>query len=215
MHWTPGRRSVCIPTRTGRAPVRAGVGWTTIVHDKIENLLQDAGRTRELVTGWVCALIGVTFTAIFLWLLWLVAWRNPRENDVHDLGKWSTLAILGLLLSIAAGFSVIAFRLIWRSRTRSGLLSPISLRVWGSFFAIGSAVVLAGAIATKKWLAVPHYWAAACASGYMAWAAFALARRRARSGASHTETSQGGPANGSQPIRSETNRASSAAGSRR
>ena len=191
------------------------VGWTAIVHDKIDSLLQDAGRTREVVTGWVCALIGATFTAIFLWLLWLVAWRNPREYHVHDLDKGGTLAILGLLLSIAAGFSVIAFRLIRRSRTQSGLLSPISLRVWGSFFAVGSGVVLVDAIVTKKWLAVPHYWAAACASGSMAVAAFALARRRARGGASHTETSQGGPANGSQPIRSETNGTSGAAGSRR
>ena len=184
--------------------------------DKIDSLLQDAGRTRELVTGWVCGLIGATFTAIFLWLLWLVAWRNPREYNVHDLEKWSTFAILGLLLSIAAGFSVIAFRLIRRSHTQSGLLSPISLRVWGSFFAVGSAFVLVDAIVTKKWLAVPHYWVAACASGSMALAAFALARRRARSGASRTEISQQcGPANGSQPIRSETNRTSSAAGSRR
>ena len=72
-----------------------------LVPFKTHGLLRDAGRTRELVTGWVCALVSVTFTALFGWLLYLVAWRNPRQYDVHDLGKGSTLAIFGARRSLA------------------------------------------------------------------------------------------------------------------
>ena len=148
---------------------------------RTHSLLRDAGRTRALVTGWVCALVSVMFTALFGWLVYLVAWRNPRQYDVHDLGKGSTLAIFGVLLGIAGGFAIMAFRLVGRRRTRAGLLSPLALRVWGSLFAVGTALALVEAIVTKSWLAVPHFWVAATGAGSMALAAFALARGRERS----------------------------------
>lgn len=58
-----------------------------IMPRKIESLLQEAGRTLELVVGWVCALIGGTFAALLLWLFYLVAWRNPLEDGVEGLSK--------------------------------------------------------------------------------------------------------------------------------
>jgi hypothetical protein len=182
---------------------------------KIENLLQDAGRSREVFIGWVCALISGTFAAILVWLLYLVAWRNPREYGVNDLYRISTLMIFGALLTIAIGFSVIAFRLIRRTRRQSGLMSPAFLRVWGSFFVLGGAAVLIDGIVKKRWIEVPHYWAVLTTSVSMSCAAFVLARRLERGEVSDNSTSEpGGPANGSQPIRSETNRTSSTAGSR-
>ena len=92
-----------------------------IMSRKTESLLQDAGRSREVFVGWVCALISGTFAATLVWLLYLVAWRNPREYGANDLYEITTLVILGVLLAIAVGFSIIAFRLINRRRKQSGL----------------------------------------------------------------------------------------------
>ncbi len=183
---------------------------------KSENLLREAGRFWEVFIGWVCALIGGTFAALLVWLLYLVAWRNRREYGVNDLYKISTLMIFGVLLTIAIGFSVIAFRLIWCTRRQSGLMSPMFLRVWGSFFVLGGAVVLIDGIVTKRWSEVPHYWAVLTSSVTMACAAFVLAKRRDRGEASKNSNSQqDAAAYPSQHIRSDTNRTSSAAGSRR
>ena len=183
---------------------------------KTENLLHEAGRPWEVFIGWVCALIGGTFAALLFWLLYLVVWRNPREYGVNDLYKISTLMIFGMLLTIAIGLSVIAFRLIRRTRRQAGLMSPMFLRVWGSFFVLGGAVVLIDGIVTKRWNEIPHYWAVLASSVSMACAAFVLAKRRERGETSkNSNIQQDGAANQSQPIRSESNRTSSAAGSRR
>jgi hypothetical protein len=183
---------------------------------KIENLLHAAGRSLEIFIGWICVLIGGTFSALLVWLLYLVAWRNRREYGVNDLYKISTLMIFGLLLTIAIGFSVIAFRLIRRTRRQSGLMSPTFLRIWGSFFVLGGAAVLIDGIFTKRWNEVPHYWATLTSSVSMACAAFVLAKRRERGEAGkNSNGQQDGTGNQSQPILSESNRTSSAHGIRR
>ena len=157
---------------------------------RIESLLQDAGRARELLIGWACALVSGAFTSLLGWLLYLVAWRNPRQYDAHDLQKGGTLAILGVVLAVAVGFGVIAFRLIRHRRTGAGLMSPISLRIGGSFFALASVLVLIDAIVTKRWLHVLHLWTVTTGAASMALAAFALARRRERANASRSSNSQ-------------------------
>ena len=144
-------------------------------------LLKDAGRTQQSVTGWVCAFISAVFALLFLWLLYLVAWRNPSEYGVHEIGKASTLAILSVLLVIAGGFGLVGFRLISGRRAHMGLLSPLALRVWGAFFAVGTVAVLIHAIVTGQWLTLPHFWALTASACSMAVAAFALARARQRS----------------------------------
>src|SRR5947208_4304095 len=187
-----------------------------IMSRKTESLLQDAGRSREVFVGWVCALISGTFAATLVWLLYLVAWRNPREYGANDLYEITTLVILGVLLAIAVGFSIIAFRLINRRRKQSGLMSPLFLRIWGAFFGLASAVVLIDAIVRKRWTDIPHYWVMFTTSFSMTCAAFVLARRRERREVNANSISQPeGAAHRSKPIRSETNRTSSAADSRR
>jgi hypothetical protein len=182
---------------------------------KAESLLQDAGRSREVFLGWVCAAISAAFAILIIWLLYLVAWRNPREFGAHDIYKPTTLVILGVLLAISVGFSILASRLIRPRRDHSALLSPLLLRMWGAFFALGSLVVLVHAIVTKSWLQGAHSWTLLGTSISMACAAFILARRRERGQATQSSMGQqDGAANGSQPLRSDTNRTPSAAGSR-
>ena len=183
---------------------------------RTEKLLRDAGRFWELLVGGVCALISATFAAVLVWLAYLVAWRNPREYGVNDLYKVSTLFIFLVLLAIAAAFSVLAFRLIIRKRGHPGLMSPMLLRIWGAFFGTMSIVVLIDALIRKRWVEAWHYLTILTGTISMAFAAFILARRRERSMSQQKLISQqDGAANGSQPIRSETNRTSPAAGSRR
>ncbi len=145
-----------------------------------EALLKDAGRTQQSVTGWVCAFISAACALLFLWLLYLVAWRNPNEYGIHEMWKPSTLAILSVLLFIAGGFGLVARRLISRRRAHEGLLSPLALRLWGSFFAVGAVAVLMDAILTGRWLTLPHFWVLTTGACSMAVAAFALARTRQR-----------------------------------
>src|SRR5438132_14045617 len=113
-----------------------------LMSPRTESLLQEAGRSWQVFLGWVCALISAACAATLGWLLYLVAWRNPREYDVNDLYEITTLVIFGVLLTIAVGFSVIAFRLLSRRRKQSGVMSPLLLRIWGSFFGLAGAVVL-------------------------------------------------------------------------
>ena len=157
-----------------------------------EALLKEAGRTQQSVTGWVCAFISAVFALLFLWLLYLVAWRNPTEYDMHQTGEPSTLAILTVLLVIAGGFGLVGLRLISGRRAQRGLLSPLALRVWGSFFAMGTVAVLIHAILTGQWLTLPHFWALTTGACSMAVAAFALARTRQRS---RSTSQQDGPGN--------------------
>src|SRR5689334_22819164 len=110
-----------------------------------KSLLQEAGRFREVLVGWVCAFISAVFAGILVWLAYVVAWRNPREYGVNDLYKGSTLVIFLILFAVAAGFSLVAFRLISRERKRTDLMSPLFLRIWGGFFGVMSIVVLIGA----------------------------------------------------------------------
>ena len=146
-----------------------------------ESLLRDAGRTQQSVTGWVCALISAQFALLFIWLLYLVAWRNPNQYGVHEIGKASTLAILSVLLIIAGGFGLVGVRLISGRRAHTELLSPLALRLWGSFFAVGTVAVLIHAILTGHWLTLPHFWTLTTGACSMAVAAFVLARARQRS----------------------------------
>jgi hypothetical protein len=121
------------------------------------------------------------------------------EGGLNDHDKIIALLIFGALLAIAVGFSVIAFRLISRSRSQRGLMSPLLLRIWGSFFGLMSGVVVVDAIVRNRWGYFLHSGEMLAAGVSMACAAFILARRRERS-----------EANESQPIRSDTNRTSGA-----
>lgn len=145
---------------------------------RTEKLLQGAGRTWELLTGWACALISVALASLFVCLLYLVAWRNPREYGVNDLHRPITIVILGSLLTVAIGFSVIAFRLISRRRSQQGLMSPLFLRMWGSFFGLMTAVVLVVAIMARRWIQVVHCCELLVGIVPMTCAAFILASRR-------------------------------------
>jgi hypothetical protein len=182
-------------------------GGTFTMSHKSENLLREAGRSMEVLIGWVCALIGVTFAVLLIWLFYIVAWRNPHEFGVNDLYRLGTLMIFGVLLSIAIGFLVVAFRLTRRTSRQFGLMSPTFLRIWGSFFALSSAVVLIDGIVTKRWREVPHYWGVLTSSVTMAGAAFVLAKRRERGKESENSNSQqDGAANQSQPVHPSSHR---------
>ena len=145
---------------------------------KTKNLLREVSRPWELLIGWISAAISVTFAGLLVWLVYLVAWRNPREYGAHDLFEAGTFFIFLLLLVIAVGFSVLAFRLI--TRRAKYLLSPTLLRIWGAFFAVGSVVVLINCLASKKWSAILSSWEILVSSLMMAVAAFVLARKQER-----------------------------------
>jgi hypothetical protein len=145
---------------------------------KPQELLREAGRFWELVVGYACAVISTTFTAIFIWLVYLVTWRNPREYGVNDLFKVSTLSIFTVLLVIAVWFSALALRLIVRKPRHCGLLSPMLLRIWGAFFAITSIIILINCIANKRWTELWRSWEILAVTIPMALAAFVLAKVR-------------------------------------
>jgi hypothetical protein len=143
---------------------------------KKENLLRGTSRSLELILGYVSAVISVAFASLLVWLVYIVGWRNPREYGTHDLLKASTLLIFSVLLVIAVGFSVLAFRLI--AGKSKYLMSPMLLRIWGVFFAIGSAVVLIDCIVNQKWSEIQDSWEGLTLSISMAVAAFVLARKQ-------------------------------------
>jgi len=149
------------------------------VLNKPEKLLQESTRFWELLIGYVCAAISVAVATLLAWLVYLVTWRNPREYGVHDSFKVSTI-IFFVLLVIAAGFSVLAFRLITPKYKHLTLMSPMLLRIWGVFFAIGSVAVLITCIVNKRWTEVWYSCEILVGSVSMALAAFALARKHER-----------------------------------
>ena len=148
---------------------------------KTEKLLGDAGRFWEVFVGWVCALISVAFAGLLVWLLYLFYWPNPLENRASDHDNAIAPGIFGTLLVIAAGFSVIAFRLLSRSPRKRELMSPLILRMWGAFFGVMSVLVLADAILSKRESHILRSCETFITSVSMACAAFMLARRRGRS----------------------------------
>jgi membrane-associated HD superfamily phosphohydrolase len=143
---------------------------------KKENLLRNTNRSSELILGYVSAIISVAFASLLVWLVYIVGWRNPREYDTHDLLKASTLLIFSVLLVIAVGFSVLAFRLI--AGKSKYLMSPMLLRIWGVFFASGSAAVLIDCIVNQKSSEIRDSWETLTLSISMAAAAFVLARKQ-------------------------------------
>jgi hypothetical protein len=130
-------------------------------------------RSRNFSSAFVLAL---AFAVLFVWLAYIVGWRNPRQYGSHDLLKFDTLGFLAILLAIAVVFSVFAFRLLQRKMPKQRLMSPLVLRAWGTFFAMGSAVELIDGVADHRWQQLPHLWEMLAASISMAVAAFALAK---------------------------------------
>jgi len=143
-----------------------------------EQLLRKTSRPLDLAVGYVCAIISILFTALLVWLVYIIGWRNPREHDTHDFLKPVTLVIFSVLFIIAFGFSVIAFRLIAGKGKR--LMSPTVLRLWGIFFVLGGVVVLAEALANKDWTHMAGAWETLAGTVSMAIACFALARKQTR-----------------------------------
>jgi hypothetical protein len=141
------------------------------------NLLKQANRPVELLVGGVCAVISMAFATLLVYLVYIVGWRNPRQYGSHDLLKGQTIGVFAVLLLIAIGFSVFAFRLLLKAKAKRRLMSPFVLRVWGAFFAVGSVVVFVDCVANRRWNQLPHLWEILTGSVAMAVAAFALAKR--------------------------------------
>ena len=160
------------------------------MRNKTKNLLQDAGRGFEVFIGGLCAVSSLTFAALFVWFAYLVVWRNPREFGVNDLFKLSTLLIFLALLGLAIGFSVLATRLVIGKAKNSILMSPMLLRIWGTFFCVGSVTVLIDAIAKRKWMEAIHFWTIFTGALSMAVAAFILARIQERASFSQKNASK-------------------------
>ena len=99
---------------------------------------------------------------------------------MHDSFKVSTIIIFSILFVIAVGFSMLAFRLITPKRKHLMLMSPMLLRIWGAFFAVGSVAVLITSMVNKRWAEVWNSWELLAGSVSMAFAAFALARKHER-----------------------------------
>lgn len=157
---------------------------------QIENLLKGVSRPVQLLLGWLCALISGAFAVVLVWLAYLVYWRNPREYGVDDRLELTTFFVFGLFLIIAWGFSVLAFRLIRRRRKGAVLVSPLLLRFWGAFFALGSVAVLIASIVTQDWTMVQRGWTMLVSSASMAVAAFLLARIRERNNSNSNANTQ-------------------------
>jgi uncharacterized protein YacL len=147
------------------------------VLNKPEKLLQESTRFWELLIGYACAAISIAAATLLAWLVYLVTWRNPREYGVHDSFKVSTIIIFFVLLVIVAGFSVLAFRLITPKSKHPMLISPMLLRIWGAFFAVGSVAVLITCIVNQRWTEIWNTCELLVGSVSMALAAFALARK--------------------------------------
>jgi hypothetical protein len=90
------------------------------------------------------------------------------------------LVFIGVLLAIAVGFSIPAFRLITGRGRESELMSPILLRLWGSFFLVGSALVLIESLIRRRTGAIAGSLELLISGVSMAVAAFVLAARRER-----------------------------------
>jgi hypothetical protein len=191
--------------------VSFGVGWNMIAPYKPQNLLRNAGRSLELLVGGVCVVISVLAAALLIWCIYLLGYRKPPE----DIPRLGILMLLVVVLAIAVGFSVIAFRLVRRGVAPTRLISPMLLRAWGLFFSLAGAGVLVDGIIRNRWGEIPYYCEVCVGSISMACAAFVLARRRLPEAASGGLGGQSGAADRSWPLCSEANRPSGVAGSRR
>jgi uncharacterized membrane protein len=129
-----------------------------------------------MFVGWACALISIAFSSLIVFLAYIVGWRNPRQYGSHDLLKLDTLGIFAIVLTIAVVFSMFAFRLLQKKKPKQRLMSPLVLKVWGTFFAIGGAIGLIDGIANHRWQQLPQLGEMLAGSNSMAVAAFALAR---------------------------------------
>jgi hypothetical protein len=144
---------------------------------RVRKLLRKADRRWEILVGAACALISIASTALLVFMVYLVAWRNPRQYGTHDFLKTDTIAFLAVLLAIAIAFSVFATRLLQGKKSpQQRLMSPLVLRIWGVFFSAGSLVVLTDCLINHRWKQFPHLWELLVTSISMAVAAFALAR---------------------------------------
>ena len=143
----------------------------------VRKLLKPSDRRLEIVVGWICALISIAFAALLVFLLYIIGWRNPREYGSHDLQKLQTVALLAILLVMAIVFSVFASRLLRVKNQKKRLMSPFALRAWGTFFSLGSVVLLLDCVIHRRWSQIPHLWEILTGSISMAIAAFALARK--------------------------------------
>ena len=122
-------------------------------------------------------MISAALAALLALLLYLVAWRNPREYGTHDLQKPQTLAIFAILLIVAIVFSVLASRLLRPKNKRQRIMSPLALRIWGAFFALTAAAMLLDCVIHRQWSHIPHLWEILTTSISMAIASFALAKK--------------------------------------
>jgi amino acid transporter len=147
-----------------------------------EDLLKEAGRSLEVGIGWACAVVSIAFWGLLAFVIYLVAWRNPREYGVNEMFTISTLALFLLFFVIAAGFLVLAMRLLAKRR-RLTLISPMLLRIFGVFFAVVSAAVVVECLASKRWMEAPSSIAVFVTAAGMSVAAFTLARRQKRASA--------------------------------
>jgi hypothetical protein len=147
---------------------------------KPEKYLVNAPKRQEIAVGFVCALISLATASLLVWLIYLVAWRNPKVYGVHDLYKATTLAIFLVLFLISLGFSVLAFRLLSPNQTRRWLFSPLLLRLWGAFFATVGIFILAVGLITQDWKVVMESLHIIPFTIGMATATFLLARKRRR-----------------------------------
>ena len=144
---------------------------------QVQKLLRKADRRWEILIGWTCALISLASAALLVFMVYLVAWRNPRQYGTHDFFKADTLTFLGVLLIIALGFSILATRLLQGKKSgQQRLMSPLVLRIWGVFFSLGGVVVFIDCAIHHRWKELPHLWKIMATSISMGIAAFVLAR---------------------------------------
>jgi drug/metabolite transporter (DMT)-like permease len=108
------------------------LGDFTLMQPNNRKLLREAGRTVEMLVGWVCALISIVFSSLFVWLAYIVGLRNPRQYGSHDLLKFDTLGVFAILLAIAVVFSVFAFRLLQKEKPKQRLMSPLRVESVGN-----------------------------------------------------------------------------------
>ncbi|MEO7297319.1 MAG: hypothetical protein ABI042_01935 [Verrucomicrobiota bacterium] len=144
---------------------------------KPEKYLINASKRYEFVVGLTCALISLASTSLLVWIVYLVAWRNPRVYGVNDLFKVSTLAMFLLFFLISLGFSVLAFRLLSPNQNKRQLFFPLLLRLWGAFFASAGFFLLAVSLIKGDWEKVTVALEMVPFSVTMAVAAFLLARK--------------------------------------
>ncbi len=147
---------------------------------KQKNLLHESPRYMELLIGYICAAISIGIITLLVRFAYLVISSNEQESGSQDVSNIGMFIGICILVVIAIGFSVLAFRLITPKYKHQTLMSPTLLRIWGSFFAIGSLAVSITCIANKKWTDIWYACEILVGGVSMAIAAFALARKNKR-----------------------------------